>query len=57
MVGCLSDLRGQGCLMAPEDVAVGFMFLGLAIGGAFIGRFAYHFTKELKDKPDRFDIY
>jgi hypothetical protein len=43
--------------MAPEDVAVGLMFLGLAIGGAFIGRFAYHFAKELKDKPDRFDIY
>ena len=42
--------------MAPEDVAVGFMFLGLAIGGAFIGRFAYNFCKEL-DKPDRFDIF
>jgi hypothetical protein len=42
--------------MAPEDVAVGFMFLGLAIGGALIGRFAYDFWKEL-DKPDRFDIF
>jgi hypothetical protein len=43
--------------MAPEDVAVGFMFLGLAIGGAFIGRFAYHFYREIQDKPDRFDIF
>jgi hypothetical protein len=42
--------------MAPEDVAVGFMFLGLAIGGAFIGRFAYHFYQEL-NKKDRFDIF
>jgi len=57
VVGCLSDLRGEGQVMQPEDVAVGFMFFGLAIGGAFIGRFAYHFAKELKDKPDRFDIY
>jgi hypothetical protein len=43
--------------MAPEDVAVGLMFLGLAIGGAFIGRFAYHFYREIADKPDRHDIY
>ena len=57
MVGCLPDLRRQGEVMAPEDVAVGFMFLGLAIGGAFIGRFAYHFYREIQDKPDRFDIF
>lgn len=57
MVGRLPDLRGQGQVMAPEDFAVEFMFLGLAIGGAFIGRFAYHFYREITDKPDRFDIY
>jgi len=39
--------------MAPEDVAVGFMFFGLAIGGALIGRAIY---KQLS-KPDRFDIF
>jgi len=40
-------------MMAPEDVAVGFMFAGLAIAGAFIGRAIY---KQLS-KPDRFDIF
>jgi hypothetical protein len=39
--------------MQPEDVAVGFMFLGLSIGGAFIGRAIY---KQLS-KHDRFDIF
>lgn len=43
-------------MIAPEDVAVGFMFAGLAVAGAFIGRFAYQFFRDL-DKPDRFDIY
>ena len=39
--------------MQPEDVAVGFMFLGLAVVGAFIGRAIY---KQLS-KSDRFDIF